>query len=422
MQQKVQPAAVFFARMAFKRLFLRNSRAPSIRLDPLSSFGIGTTVGRRTACPVSPNGLASPRADRDKNGVMLEIDENNAAEYLYERGWLERRAAARAQVLAWGVSNVVLRISPQIGEPFVLKQSRAQLRTKDPWFSRLDRIWREIDVMRLLQPLLPEGVIPRVLFEDRGNYVFGMEAAPAAHAVWKQLLLEGRADAAIARRLGTYLAAIHRQTAWQSALRLQFGDIEIFVQLRVDPFYRRLAAVAREAAEHIERLIAEMFSLPICLVHADFSPKNVLVAGERIVLVDFETGHYGDPAFDLGFFLSHLLLKSIRHAGRFAEYSALTNEFWQTYLAGLAELSSSREFAPVEITRRATAHLAACMWARIDGTSKIDYLDEAQQSAVRDFCLGLFSDPPRGWPGVLARLAAILETRRLARPAPASPA
>ena len=46
-------------------------------------------------------------------------------------------------------------------------------------------------------------------------------------------------------------------------------------------------------------------------MHADFSPKNVLITDERIVLVDFETGHLGDPAFDLGFFLSHLLLKTV---------------------------------------------------------------------------------------------------------------
>src|SRR5205807_7645898 len=137
------------------------------------------------------------------------------------------------------------------------------------------------------------------------------------HAVWKQLLLSGRADAGVARRAGTYLAAIHRQTAQRPDLAAQFGDTSIFVELRVDPFYRRIADVSPEAAPHIDRLIAEMFSMPLCLVHADFSPKNVLIAGDRISLVDFETAHYGDPAFDLGFFLSHLLLKSVRHADRF---------------------------------------------------------------------------------------------------------
>jgi len=343
---------------------------------------------------------------------MFEIDPHNAVDYLHDRGWLDRQIAARADLLAWGVSNLVLRITPESGPAFVLKQSRAQLRTKDPWFSRLDRIWRETAVLQLLEPLLPPGVVPRVLFEDRDNFLFGMEAAPAAHVVWKQLLLEGHADVLIARRLGMYLAAIHRQTAHRPDLQSQFGDTEVFVQLRVDPFYRRIAAVSREAAPHIDALIAEMFSLPICLVHADFSPKNVLIAGERIVLVDFETGHYGDPAFDLGFFLSHLLLKSIRHTARFAEFAALTSEFWTTYLDNLADLTRDAPFAPVEIVRRTTAHLAGCMWARIDGTSKIDYLGETEQNAAREFCKSLFTDPPADWQTLLARQATILDARR----------
>ncbi len=347
---------------------------------------------------------------------MLEIDPDNAVDYLHDRGWLNGRIPARAELLAWGVSNVVLRITPESGPAFVLKQSRAQLRTKDPWFSRLDRIWRETEVLRLLEPLLPQGVIPRVLFEDRENFLFGMEAAPAAHIVWKQLLLEGRADVSIPRRLGQYLAAIHRQTARRPDLQSQFRDTEVFVQLRVDPFYRRIAAVSHEVAPHIERLVAEMFSLPVCLVHADFSPKNVLIAGERIVLVDFETGHCGDPAFDLGFFLSHLLLKSIRHAARFTEFARLTSEFWNSYLDDLGELSADAPFAPVEIVRRTMGHLAGCMWARIDGTSKIDYLVEAQQDAAREFCRSLFAEPPADWNALLARLAMILNLRRLDAP------
>ena len=49
------------------------------------------------------------------------------------------------------------------------------------------------------------------------------------------------------------------------------------------------------------------------------------------MMVDFETGHYGDPAFDLGFFLSHLVLKACYHIPRHATYLDLTEAFQQTY-------------------------------------------------------------------------------------------
>ena len=48
------------------------------------------------------------------------------------------------------------------------------------------------------------------------------------------------------------------------------------------------------------------------LVLGDFSPKNILVHAGGLVLLDFECAHAGDPAFDLGFFLTHLVLKEIR--------------------------------------------------------------------------------------------------------------
>jgi 5-methylthioribose kinase len=344
---------------------------------------------------------------------MLEIDQHNAWDYLRDRGWIDSRNQAAVELLAWGVSNVVLRVTPETGEPFVIKQSRSRLRTPDPWFSRLDRIWRETDVMQILQPLLPDGVVPRVLFDDRENYLFAMEAAPAAHDVWKQLLLEGAADVTIAARLGEFLSAIHGRTANLPHLATRFGDRQVFDELRVDPFYRRIVQQADDAAHHVEGLIAEMAATTICLVHADFSPKNVLVAGHRIVLVDFETAHYGDPAFDTGFFLSHLLLKAVLHADRFLDYTALTTEFWSTYLAGLAGLDRHREFAPSALVRRTLPHLAACMWARVDGTSKVDYLPLAKQDAVREFSRSVLISPPADWRSTLDRLAQVLDDRRL---------
>jgi hypothetical protein len=70
-------------------------------------------------------------------------------------------------------------------------------------------------------------------------------------------------------------------------------------------------------------------------------------------------------------------------------------------------------FAPVGIVRRTAGHLAGCMWARIDGTSRIDYLDEAQQDAAREFCRGLFDSRPAEWNELTSRLQNILRMRRL---------
>jgi len=88
------------------------------------------------------------------------------------------------------VSNVVLRVETAEGR-FILKQSRPQLRTRDLWLSDIDRVYREQEVMEVLGPLLPEGIVPRVLFVDRPNYLFAMTHAPLEAHVWKEILLDG---------------------------------------------------------------------------------------------------------------------------------------------------------------------------------------------------------------------------------------
>ena len=82
--------------------------------------------------------------------AMLLIDEHNIHEYLRQRDWFPE-GIQQVEPLSGGVSNVVLRInSPKCTAVF--KQSRGQLRTRDDWFSDLDRIYREQEVMQMLHP------------------------------------------------------------------------------------------------------------------------------------------------------------------------------------------------------------------------------------------------------------------------------
>src|SRR5262245_55581692 len=129
---------------------------------------------------------------------MIELTPENALAYLRERNWIDDDAA-RVEPLGWGVSNAVLRVITPT-RTFVLKQSRPQLRTRDAWFSDLDRVYREQEVMEALAPLLPPLIVPEVLLADRANYVFGMSHAPGDSRVWKELLLAGEVDL----RLGEY--------------------------------------------------------------------------------------------------------------------------------------------------------------------------------------------------------------------------
>jgi 5-methylthioribose kinase len=323
---------------------------------------------------------------------MREITPETAVAYLRETGRVPPDAAVTAQALGWGVSNIVLRIEVEGAPPFVLKQVRERLRTRAHWVSRLDRIWTEHAALCCLAPLLDPGTVPEVLFADRDNYLFAMASAPDDAVVWKERLLEGVAEPEVARAAGALLGTIHAATFNHPALADgPLADTVVFDQLRLDPFYRTIAGVHPEIAAPVEALLAPPSDLPgRCFVHADFSPKNILVHAQGLTLVDFETAHAGDPAYDLGFLLCHLLLKAA-HATSFASPApdpVLIDAFLDAYRRRITALP----FDQTSLDRRAAAHAAACALARIDGKSPVDYLDQRRQESVRRFARSALRD------------------------------
>jgi 5-methylthioribose kinase len=203
--------------------------------------------------------------------------------------------------------------------------------------------------------------------------------------------LSGVFDSSIAQTLAGHLAAIHRGSTGNTEIAERMRDQTVFDELRLDPFYRYVAETCPRFATPLNSLIDRTSQRTDCLVLADFSPKNILLTSNGPVIVDFETGHYGDPGFDIGFFLSHLLLKTVMHHEQATVAIAPAKRFWSVYLGKLSVtptvqwLAAGRQNPTFE--RQSIEHLAACMLARVDGKSRVDYLKEPwQPDFVRDFC------------------------------------
>ncbi len=327
---------------------------------------------------------------------MWELTEANALDYLHRMGWIDT-SPAKVETLSGGVSNVVLRVR-QAERLLVVKQSRPRLQTREDWFSDLERIYREQDVQRMLSELLPAGAIPRILFSDQQHYVYAMEHAPIEACSWKQLLLKGEIDLATGSRVGTLLGLIHETTAQRPELRRTVADRRVFDQLRVEPFYRRIQERHPDLRLPIQAVIEQMLGTTEALCHGDFSPKNLLVHAQGITLVDHETAHDGDPAMDLGFFFSHLLLKAIYHA-RWTEFEQLIAPIWNAYQAEV------RSFDTTRCLQRGFLHLGVCLLARIDGTSPVDYLrEESKRQIARRLGRSLLLAPAIHWDECFARL------------------
>jgi len=363
---------------------------------------------------------------------VLWLTEDNLADYLRRSGRIAADEAVEVRELTGGVSNVVLYVRrlDMPGGDFVVKQAREQLRVAQPWFSPLERIWREVDVMRwcrqLLEadaatdgrappaaghasdfPALPEAITPEILWEDRERYCFAMSAAPPSHTTWKAQLLAGEFDPAIASACGTLLGTLHGRSWRNNAIAEALGDRRLFDDLRLDPYYRTVARQYPEFAAPLQQLVDSVADHRLALTHADFSPKNLLVYPGGLMMIDFETGHYGDPAFDLGFFLTHLVLKTHFHAARDPQAAIACRRhidtFREHYLPQLPEQVSADE--KHALVGRGIQHLAGCTWARLDGKSPVDYLgDVPGRDAIRHACQTILADGITQWDDAAALL------------------
>jgi 5-methylthioribose kinase len=316
---------------------------------------------------------------------LLALDIHNAAGYLAGQGW-EWARSARIRPLGGGVSNTVLLVEGTAGR-FVVKQALEKLRVAQDWRSRPERALREAAALAAVRTLLGPAQAPEVVFTDAANCVFAMTAAPETATDWKSLLLAGIIDTAAAGLAGRLLGALIDGSRRDASLQAAFGDQTVFDELRLDPYYRFTAARHPALQARFERLIERCRQNRRALVHGDFSPKNLLVAADALIAIDFEVAHYGDPAFDSAFLLNHLALKAIHLPQHAPALLGCAQAFWH----GLTSLYGAGADAFFEDTRE---HLGGLMLARVDGKSPAEYLTASGQEQARRAALAIWSQKP----------------------------
>jgi 5-methylthioribose kinase len=325
----------------------------------------------------------------------MELNAENVAGYLEGRGI----TCCGASELGGGVSNSVLQIDTADGF-FILKQALPRLRVKDEWLADRSRIFRESAALEEAARLLPPGSVPQVLWTDRANHAFAMQAVPGLS--WKEMLFAGVVSPETARQVGSLLGQFINSTWQRSDLREQYGDQTAFDQLRIDPYYRTIAARHADVAGRVRNLIEESAARRVCLVHGDFSPKNLLLCDGRVYLIDFEVVHFGDPTFDAAFLLNHLAIKRLVLRSAARSLTDAMRSYW-TALASSLPAAAYPWFWP------ATAkHLGCLMLARVDGKSPVEYIkDDPTRSALRAWAKTLIFDPPQDLEALLRSNAAV---------------
>ena len=320
------------------------------------------------------------------------LDERSVIGYLLGRG-VAVGEDATARELGGGISNVVLSID-WVDQRVIVKQSLPQLKVEYEWFAPVERVLREARSIELMNSLLP-GAAPRLLDADADRFVIAMTGAPANWTDWKQRLMVGDVRRSVGSLLGTDLARMHSMTRGGADLDQSFFDELPFDQLRIDPYFRHAARRLPQLGAAILETVEELRARRSCLVHGDFSPKNLLVdpSQQTVWFIDFEVANFGDPAFDLAFLLTHLALKAVHHPQDALELDA-TGECFVTAYAFAIGPASTVDLAHV-------IRLVGCLLAaRVEGKSQAEYLDSPQRATALALATAILADRP----GTLADL------------------
>ncbi len=319
---------------------------------------------------------------------MFELTLANAAEYLVRRRVVAAGVAIEVAELPGGVSATVIAAEiPATGEAFVVKQALSRLRVRDEWLATPDRAETEVAAMKLCGAITP-GVVPAIVDSDPAAHSLVMELIPPTARNWQAEVGEGRPHADAGRWAGATLGAWHAATS-TGALPAGFDELEAFEQLRLRPFHETVIARRPELADNITPLLRELRGDRRCFVHGDYSLKNMLVGPAGNWVLDFEVAHYGNPVFDLGFFLSFVVLSAVRWGRLTPELRSLSDDFLRGY-----DETAGAGFAGDRTS--VTAHTAALMLARTDGKSPAQFLDPPSRERAREAGVMLLRRPEEG--------------------------
>lgn len=326
----------------------------------------------------------------------LDIEQHDQLiAWLREAGHVKIDERIECETLAGGVSNrtVLVRRLDHDNDDWVIKQALEKLRVKADWFSDPKRIRVEALGIRWMEKLAPPGTITPLIFEDREQQLLAMQAIPQPHENFKTRLLRGDIRHDDMQQFGALIGTIHRHAcdteSQREAASTAFNDRSFFESLRLEPYYGFAGEQVADAQPFLAALIEDTRQTQLTIVHGDYSPKNILIHNDKLILLDHEVIHFGDPAFDIGFSMTHLLSKAHHLANHREAFADAAKVYWSSYCKAIGDVAWRDDLEP-----RAVRHTLGCLLARVAGRSPLEYLTDAERRAQLNAVVSMLDSPP----------------------------
>ena len=278
---------------------------------------------------------------------------------------------ARVTRLSGGVSNIVMLVESDSGR-WVVKQSLGRLDVPGEWHAPRERILTEAAALEIMGAVI-EGCVPPVVIVDEHRLAMAMVAAPASARDWRDVLFSGRVDRAVGRSAGRILGQLHKATTG-IGLPDELVEGTQLETLRLDPYFREAAKREPEIATDLDLVVEHLASTSTCLVHGDYSPKNLLSWPGHLWVIDTEVAHRGEPIFDVAFLTHHLMMKALVMPGS----SRAIRQCWLSFSEAYEAIAGASDEA---LLNRLTG---ALLIARVLGKSPAAYLQSHHATRALD--------------------------------------
>ncbi|UCE84745.1 MAG: phosphotransferase [Deltaproteobacteria bacterium] len=338
---------------------------------------------------------------------QLRLDDARLPDYLRRLGLVAAGTPVEVEAAGDGNINWVRRAACP-GHSWIVKQARPALERFPEYRVPTERIVFEARYYEAVRAVDDGCVCPAVLHFDARERVLILEDLSGSERL-DAALVRGFDASGAAARLGRFLGRVHAATDRGSlaprfendAMRRLHGDHIFELPLRKNDFPlspRLRAAADRLAADRaLIRLSDAAYARYLeprgALVHGDVQAGNVLLAASGAKLLDAEIAHIGDPCFDVGTLVAHLLLPAAA-AGSAAPAVRYAEAAWSAYATTRTRLARGAfrtvaRYAGLEMLRRTIGA------ARVPAVER----DEAGL-AVLETALHLIRTPPESPDGI----------------------
>ncbi len=285
--------------------------------------------------------------------------------------------------LKGGVSCEIYKVDTTTNS-YCIKKALKKLRVEKDWYADPIRSYYEYLWLKKTKKILPSSIPEVISYNRMKNYLIIEYLNMSRYSNLKEDLLKGKVDLDNLNKIAKKLLYIHKNLKSNYNKKIFQTHNFNFIKLRINPYLLELNKTYPELKKYINETVNLLRNNQHTVIHADFTPKNILVSKNKQIILDAETANYGDPSFDIVSLINHLIIKLLFVNKNKKNFVLALKKIFNTYHSNVTWEEKQ------DIIKRSLTLLPLMMLARVDGKSPVEYIkNNNEKNKLRRIALDL---------------------------------